>query len=168
MKTGGDPSSNLGRGVLFIIKNKTNIFISQAFDTNMTIAITLLVVIALVVLIWILIEVKRMRHKIFAIFLIFLIFFFYFSFTASIAGKNIDFSTPSGWTNAGGLYFSWLSNAFVKVKSVTAYAIGIGGGNSSRSSQNGTSTENFENATQNTTKVQTTDNSIQSIWNKLK
>lgn len=134
----------------------------------MAIAITLLVVIALVVLIWVFIEVKRMRHKIFAVFLIFLIFFFYFSFTASIAGKNVDFSTASGWTNAGGLYFSWLSNAFLKVKSVTAYAIGISSSNTSQNSQNETTAQNSENSTTNVTQNQTGNDSLQSIWDKLK
>lgn len=122
----------------------------------MIIGTTILIVILAVLLIWVLLKFKEMRHKIFSIFLIAFILFVYFSFTASIAGKNIDLSTTSGWGEAAGLYFSWLGNAFTNVKSITAYAIGANW-NTNNSSQPAQNTGGQANAT-----------NLSSIWNKLK
>ncbi len=130
----------------------------------MAVGITLIAVILLVVVVWILIEVKRMRHKIFAIFLIFMILFTYFSFSASIAGKNVDFSTPDGWMQAGGLYVSWLGATFSRIVSVTTYAIGLNW--SAYNSTNQTTTPPPQNITNQTNT--STNSTIQDIWNKLK
>ena len=91
----------------------------------MALGVAFFVIILLAIAIWLIIELKRMRHKIFAIFLIALIIFAYFSFTISLSGKDVDLGTTGGWVKAGGLYFSWLGSAFTKVKSITLYAVGI-------------------------------------------
>ncbi|MDP3966238.1 MAG: hypothetical protein Q8Q04_01770 [archaeon] len=85
----------------------------------------LIVVALLAITVWLVIEVKRVRHKFFAIFLIGLIIFAYISFTISLNGKEVNFGTPSGWVGAGKLYLSWLGSAFTKVKSITLYAVGM-------------------------------------------
>jgi len=73
--------------------------------------------------IWILIEIKRMKHKFFAIFLIALILFTYVSFSITMKNNNLDLKTIEGLSKATKLYFLWLGSAFGNVKSITANAI---------------------------------------------
>ena len=89
----------------------------------MAVGVTLLVVAVLIIAIWVIIEVKRFRHKLFAIFLIVLILFTYLSFTAVLKGKDIDFKTGAGLKEAGQLYVAWLGSIFGNLKSVTTYVI---------------------------------------------
>ena len=91
----------------------------------MAVGITLFIVGGLVVAIWVIIEVKRLRHKMFAIFLIALILFTYISFSITLSGHDIDFTEVSGLTQAAKLYFSWLGSVFGNVKSITAQAINL-------------------------------------------
>jgi hypothetical protein len=88
----------------------------------MALGVTFFIVAFLVIAIWLIIEFKRLKHKLFAFFLIGLIIFTYFSFTASIKGHEVDFSSPSGMLEAGKLYLSWLGGVFGNFKSITAYA----------------------------------------------
>jgi len=104
----------------------------------MVVGITLIVVVLLIAGVWLLIEVKRLKHKLFAIFLIALILITYFGFLASVNGRGVDFSTASGWVEAGGLYFSWISGIFVKAKQVTMYAVGLDWKNETDSIQDDT------------------------------
>lgn len=80
------------------------------------------IVAALVVAVWVFIEVKRLKHKLFAIFLIVLIIFTYLSFSLSLKGQDIDLKTIPGVIKAGKLYGSWLGTLFTNTKSITAYA----------------------------------------------
>ena len=89
----------------------------------MEIGITLFVVAGLIALVWLVIEVKRVRHKIFAVFLIVLILFTYLSFTLVLRNYEIDYNSPSGLMEAGRLYFSWLGSIFGNFKSMTTHAI---------------------------------------------
>lgn len=82
-----------------------------------------LVVLILVVAIWVLVELKRFRHKMFAIFLIILILFTYLSFIAVIKGKNFDLKTTEGLKSAGKLYVVWIGSVFQNIKTITANAI---------------------------------------------
>jgi glucan phosphoethanolaminetransferase (alkaline phosphatase superfamily) len=84
---------------------------------------TLLIVLILVVAIWVLVEIKRFKHKTFAILLIILIIFTYFSFVATIKGRDIDFKSMQGIKEAGKLYVSWLVSVFGNLKTLTANAI---------------------------------------------
>ena len=88
----------------------------------MAIGITFIIVAVVVVFIWLIIEAKRLKHKVFAIFLIMLIVFAYISFSVVIKNNDIDLKTTNGWASAGKLYFSWLGGIFTNVKSITAYA----------------------------------------------
>jgi glucan phosphoethanolaminetransferase (alkaline phosphatase superfamily) len=89
----------------------------------MVIGVTLFVVAILIIAIWVIIEIKRLRHKIFAIFLIALILFTYISFTVALKGQDVDFKTVPGLIKAGGLYFSWLGSIFGNFKSITSYTV---------------------------------------------
>lgn len=89
----------------------------------MVIGITLFIVAVSIIAIWVIIEIKRMKHKFLAIFLIGLILFVYLSFAFVTKGQDINLKTTSGLIQATKLYFSWLSSAFVNLKTITANAI---------------------------------------------
>jgi len=89
----------------------------------MAIGITLFIMAALVVAIWVLIEVKRMKHKIFAIVLIALIIFSYASAAGIFKDQDINFKTVPGLIDASKIYFSWLGSVFGNLKTVTANVI---------------------------------------------
>ena len=98
----------------------------------MALGVTIFIIIVLIAVIWITLEFKRARHKMFAVFLIVLILFTYFSFTIAIKGKNVDLTSASGMTKATGLYFSWLGHLFGNLKTVTANAIKMDWSNSNK------------------------------------
>ena len=87
------------------------------------VGITLFIVAVLIIAIWVIIEIKRLRHKVFAIFLIALILFTYISFSVTLKGQDIDFRSASGMLSATKLYFSWLVSVFTNLKSITTQAI---------------------------------------------
>ncbi len=89
----------------------------------MAVGVTLLVVAILIIAIWIIIEVKRFKHKLFAIFLIILILFTYLSFTSVLKGKDINLKSIEGLQEASSLYLSWLGSIFGNLKSITTHAI---------------------------------------------
>jgi hypothetical protein len=83
----------------------------------------IIVLIVAVLAIWVLIELKRIKHKVFAIFLIGLIIFTYFTFITIVKKNDLDLKTISGLTQATKIYATWLSSAFVNVKTITTNAI---------------------------------------------
>ena len=89
----------------------------------MVVKVTLFVLAVLIAAIWIIVELKRLRHKLFAIFLIALVLFTYISFTITLRGQDIDYTTISGVMEAGKLYFSWLGFVFGNLKTMTIHAI---------------------------------------------
>jgi len=89
----------------------------------------LFIIIVLIIAIWIFVELKRLRHKIFAIFLILLIVFTYVSAAIIFKGKQIDFKTVPGVLEAGKIYFNWLLSVFGNLKTATTYAIKMDWGN---------------------------------------
>ena len=89
----------------------------------MAIGVTLLVIAVLLIAIWVIFEVKRFRHKLFAIFLIALILFTYLSFTSVLKGKDVDIKTVPGLKEAGSLYVSWLGSIFGNLRSITTHAV---------------------------------------------
>ena len=91
----------------------------------MEIGVTLLVIAVLVIAIWIVIEMKRMRHKMLALFLIGLVLFSYFSFSFVLKGQEINFKSIDGIRTASTLYFSWLGAVFLNFKSITAKVINM-------------------------------------------
>lgn len=89
----------------------------------MAIEVTLFIIALLIITIWILIELKRFRHKMFAVFLIGLILFFYLSGVFVFKGREVDFKSISGTIAVTKIYFSWLGSVFVNLKSITTNVI---------------------------------------------
>lgn len=89
----------------------------------MVIGFTFIIIAVLIIAIWVIIEIKRMKHKIFAVFLIALILFSYISAATIFKGKDIDFMSVDGLVEATQLYFSWLGSVFVNIKSITTNAV---------------------------------------------
>lgn len=89
----------------------------------MAIGVTLLILAIAIISIYVLVELKRFRHKIFAIFLIAMILFVYLSATYVLKGRDLDLKTIPGVVDATKIYFSWLFSIFGNVKSVTSNAI---------------------------------------------
>lgn len=88
----------------------------------MAIGVTFFVIAVVIILIWFFLEIKRMRHKLWAIFLIGLILFTYISFTANLKSHDLELNSVGGVIDAGKLYMSWLGGVFTNVKSISAYA----------------------------------------------
>ncbi len=89
----------------------------------MVIGSNLLIMGVLITGIWVLIEIKRLKHKLFAIFLIGLILFSYISFAAIFKESDIDFKTTEGLMEGGKIYFLWLSSISGNFMSITSNAI---------------------------------------------
>ncbi|MBS3085198.1 hypothetical protein J4225_00760 [Candidatus Pacearchaeota archaeon] len=89
----------------------------------MTISMVLIIIAALIAFIWVLMEFRRLRHKIFAVFLIMLIMFFYFSFTYALKEKGLDLKTLPGVIEASKLYYSWMVSLFHNSVAITSNAI---------------------------------------------
>jgi len=87
------------------------------------VGIAFFVVAMLIVVIWVLIEFKRVRHKVFALFLIGLVLFLYLSVSFVFKDKDFDFRTVEGITDASGVYFSWLGSIFGNLKTITINAV---------------------------------------------
>jgi len=86
----------------------------------MVIGTTLFILSILIIGIWIIIEIKRMRHKIFALFLIGLILFLYFSITTVFSDREVDLTSVSGIIDATKVYFSWLGTISSNFKLITS------------------------------------------------
>jgi len=86
-------------------------------------SVAFVLVLVLVIGTWVIIEVKRFKHKIFAILLIVAILFTYFSFFMAVKGQDLDFKTVDGIKGAGTMYVMWLGNAFSNFRVVTSNAI---------------------------------------------
>ncbi len=89
----------------------------------MEFGISLFIIAVLIIAIWVIIEIKRLKHKLFAVFLIALILFTYLSFMVTLGGQDIDFKSVSGLMTAGKLYYSWLASVFGNMISITSYAV---------------------------------------------
>ncbi len=84
---------------------------------------SILILAAIILVVWVLVEFKRFRHQIFAIFLIIFIVFLYVGAVKVFKDTSVDFSSPSGMVDAGKLYFSWLFSAFGNIKTITSNVI---------------------------------------------
>ena len=100
-----------------------NVFICFSLRLSMAIGMILIIITALIILIWVIMEFRRLRHKIFAIFLIILILFVYFSFTYAIKEKGFDLKTMPGIIGASKLYYSWMVSIFHNAITITSNAI---------------------------------------------
>ena len=87
------------------------------------IGVALVVISVIIALIWISVEVKRLKHKIWAIIIIGLILFGYFSFAVTLKGEDINYASPAGIFQASKIYLSWLGGIFGNFKTITGSAI---------------------------------------------
>jgi hypothetical protein len=69
------------------------------------------------------IHFRHIKHRITAIIIILLALFLYTSIAGVVNSHNIDLKTPSGVISAGRVYFLWLGQAFVNIKTITGDAI---------------------------------------------
>jgi len=81
------------------------------------------VIAILVVLIFVVIKYKELRHKFSFLVIVFLLLFLVLSFGKVYSEKKVDLTSLDGVISAGKLYFSWLGNAFANVKGLSGYAI---------------------------------------------
>jgi hypothetical protein len=84
---------------------------------------TLIVLVILSAAIWMIIEIKRFEHKIFAILLIGLILFGYLSTINAFKTQELDFTSISGIYSTGSIYLSWLGGFFNNLKTITLNVI---------------------------------------------
>lgn len=91
----------------------------------MGIGVTLFVLSVLVIAIWVFIEIKRLKHKLFAIFLILMLLFFYFTGAFVLKDQNIDLKSVPGIMTASKLYFSWLFSLGSNFQSMTTHAVSL-------------------------------------------
>jgi len=97
----------------------------------------IIIVAVLILLVWTIVEFKRMRHKFFALFLIGLILFVAITFSVAIKGKSVEFKTAKGVENAFNIYVAWLGSAFGNFKTVTTYAVKMDWSGSNQTSSKG-------------------------------
>ena len=83
---------------------------------------SILIITMISVGIWIVIEIKRFKHKIFAMLLIALVIFGYASFIIVTQNNDIDFTSVVGISEATKIYFSWMSSIFENLKTITSNA----------------------------------------------
>jgi len=89
----------------------------------MTLSLIIIGVIVLIIAVYLIFELKRMKHKLLALFLIGLILFSFFSFNAVFKGREIKIESITDLENAAKLYFNWLGYIFNNVKVITANVI---------------------------------------------
>src|SRR6056297_169375 len=86
---------------------------------------TLFTILIIIIAVWLVIEIVKLRHKIIAILLIGLVLFTYFSFTGVIDNNDIELRSVSDFIEAGKIYVSWLGTLFNNIKTITSYAISL-------------------------------------------
>lgn len=89
----------------------------------MGLSVIIFIIAILVAAIWLIYGLKRVKHKFLAIFLIILILFSFLSFNAVFGGKEVSIQNISDLGNVAKLYFFWLGNIFVNLKSITSNAV---------------------------------------------
>jgi len=89
----------------------------------MVVGVTLFITAVLIIAIWVVIEVKRLKHKMFAILLIGLILFSYLSAAIIFRGHEVDLKTPTGLFGAGKIYFAWVVSVSSNFMKLSANAI---------------------------------------------
>ncbi len=94
----------------------------MVFGGGILSATSLIIVSLVIITVWILLEIKRLKHKIFLISSVFLIISLYFGAIVVFQDRNIDFTSYSGMVDATKIYFSWLGSVFGNLKIITAGA----------------------------------------------
>tara|TARA_Y100000310_G_C20222740_1_gene596499 strand:- start:252 stop:551 length:300 start_codon:yes stop_codon:yes gene_type:complete len=87
------------------------------------IGVTLLVVAVLVIAIWVVLEMQRLKHRSYAIALIFILLIFYFTATYSLKGRDVDLTTVSGVGAAAKIYLNFIASSLGNLKTLTSHAV---------------------------------------------
>jgi hypothetical protein len=87
------------------------------------IGVTLFVIAVLSIAIWVVVEVKRLKHKLFAILLIGFLIFSYISFAYVFKEKEVDYKTIPGVIEASKIYMSWMISIGMNFGHITSNAI---------------------------------------------
>lgn len=69
------------------------------------------------------VELRRLKHKLWAIFLIGIVLFAYVSFSLVLKNQDIDYKSVGGLLKAGKIYFSWVGGIFGNMKTITGNAV---------------------------------------------
>jgi len=91
----------------------------------MELSMTIILLVLLCVFIWVVTEIKRLKHKLIAIFLVGLLIFFFFSIKFVFDSNTVDFKTIPGVIKATKLYFSWIGSVFSNMKEITLHTINL-------------------------------------------
>ena len=91
----------------------------------MAIGVTLFIVAVVVIAIWVLLEVKRLKHRILAIVLVGAILFVYFTGLYVFKDTGIDYKSIPGVMDAFKTYFTWLFSVSGNFKSITSNAVAL-------------------------------------------
>lgn len=113
-----DPGSNPGGAIC------SNLFIVGVSFFFM-LGVTLFIIAVLVIAIWVILEVKRLKHRLFAIIAIGAILFFYFSGLFVFAGEDIEWASIDGVIEAGKIYAGWLISVAGNFVEITNNAISL-------------------------------------------
>jgi len=85
---------------------------------------TTLIIIALVfIVVWVLLEIKRFKHKIFLISFVVLIVFLYIGVIVVLQDKQVDLKSISGIMGFTKIYFSWLGSILGNLKLITSNVV---------------------------------------------
>ncbi|HLD97998.1 MAG TPA: hypothetical protein VI815_01600 [Candidatus Nanoarchaeia archaeon] len=85
--------------------------------------ISWLVIAILVILIFLLIKARYVKHKMIWVIIIVVAGLLYAGYMFSISKADIDWNSPQGVETAVKLYLSWFVNAFQNAKSLTGQAV---------------------------------------------
>jgi len=89
------------------------------------IGVTLFVVAVLVIGIWVILEVKRLKHRLAAILFIGGILFLYFTGYYVFKGVEVDYKSISGIIGASKTYFNWLLSVGDNFIEITGNVLGM-------------------------------------------
>lgn len=81
------------------------------------------IIVVLIVVLWLFLKARHMKHQWYAIFLVLLILFIYLTGWKIINDNNIDLNSFNGVMSAMKLYFSWLGNLFSNVRTIAGDAV---------------------------------------------
>ena len=83
----------------------------------------LFIVTAVIVAIWILLEIQKFRHKVLTVFIIGFLIMMYVGFAVVSETNNLDLKTVPGVIEASKVYFAWFISVFKNIITVTSNAI---------------------------------------------
>lgn len=82
-----------------------------------------LIIIIVIAAILLVLKLDHIRRKLFVILILVLLLLAYLTFHFATVDQELDYKSPSGIIDIGKIYFSWLGQAFVNLKTITVNAI---------------------------------------------